>query len=220
MNAITKPLTTLALCLLLTACTSPLRNSDAPSDLRSLAALLEGGFSSHAQSARDDSYLDIRLTMTPIWPERSGDDTGYWFYVEQARVDKLDQPYRQRVYHLTAQPDGTARSDVYELPGDAARGQLQKFVGANPDAFKELKPDHLTRKESCAVILRRVDRNAWTGGTVGQGCPSSLNGAKYTTSVVSIDLLGLRSWDRGFDANAKQVWGAEKGPYEFARVRP
>ena len=29
----------------------------------------------------------------------------------------------------------------------------------------------------------------------------------------------LLSWDRGFDAAGKQVWGAEKGPYEFLRVK-
>lgn len=220
MNAIAKPLAVLTLCLLLPACAAPARRADQSAGLRSLASLLEGSFSSQAQARRDEAYLDIRLTMTPIWPERSDDTKGYWFYVEQARADKLDQPYRQRVYHLTLQNDAAARSDVYELPGDAARGQLKKFVGADPDAFKTLAPDKLTLKEGCAVILRRVDRNAWSGGTIGEGCPSSLNGATHTTSIVSVDLLGLRSWDRGFDSGGKQVWGAEKGPYEFARVRP
>jgi hypothetical protein len=28
---------------------------------------------------------------------------------------------------------------------------------------------------------------------------------------------GLVSWDRGFDADGQQVWGAEKGPYVFTR---
>ena len=40
----------------------------------------------------------------------------------------------------------------------------------------------------------------------------------YTTSEVSIEARAITSWDRGFDADGAQVWGAEKGPYVFART--
>ena len=35
-----------------------------------------------------------------------------------------------------------------------------------------------------------------------------------------LDRIGARAaWDRGFDAEGRQVWGAVAGPYVFERVR-
>ena len=34
---------------------------------------------------------------------------------------------------------------------------------------------------------------------------------------VSMESGRIESWDQGFDANGKQVWGAEKGGYVFLK---
>ena len=60
-------------------------------------------------------------------------------------------------------------------------------------------------------------RKPWAGSTQGKGCSSTLGGASYATSQVTVTPLELRSWDQGFDAAGKQVWGAEKGPYVFLK---
>jgi hypothetical protein len=39
----------------------------------------------------------------------------------------------------------------------------------------------------------------------------------YTTSEVTITNDTIASWDRGFDADGNQKWGAEAGPYIFRR---
>jgi hypothetical protein len=57
----------------------------------------------------------------------------------------------------------------------------------------------------------------WRGSTLGDGCVSTRQGAAYTTSLVEVDAAGLRTLDRGFDAKGTQVWGSEKGAYEFRR---
>jgi hypothetical protein len=31
---------------------------------------------------------------------------------------------------------------------------------------------------------------------------------------------GMETWDRGFDAANRQVWGATKGPYRFVKGTP
>jgi hypothetical protein len=45
-----------------------------------------------------------------------------------------------------------------------------------------------------------------------------LRGASYATSEVVITDEQLLSWDRGWDANGKQVWGAETGGYIFVKT--
>ena len=50
-------------------------------DLRELRDWMTGHFSSQEQAQRDTNFYDIRLSVYPIWKDRSD---GYWMYVEQA----------------------------------------------------------------------------------------------------------------------------------------
>jgi CpeT protein len=190
-------------------------------ELAVLKALMIGSFSSEAQAAADPDFRDIRLHMAEIWPGSS--PHGAWLYVEQSTAQAQDRPYRQRVYWVTTLPFKSAegqtqlefRSEVWQLPGDA-----KTFTGGwkDPAKFAGIKPSDLTEKEGCAVILRKTSLTTYDGGTVGNGCPSELQGATYATSIVHIDPTGLRTWDRGHNAVGEQVWGATKGGYEFKRV--
>lgn len=173
---------------------------------------MTGQFSSRAQAAADPEFFDIRLFMVEIWPGQP--DGSRWLYVEQARADVLERPYRQRVYKLSARPDGSLQSEVFTLPGDALA-----FAGAwkSPDRFARINPQSLMLRDGCSIILRAESADRYTGSTVGNACPSELRGATYATSEVVITLAGMDSWDRGYDAAGKQVWGAEKGGYQFRR---
>ena len=55
------------------------------------------------------------------------------------------------------------------------------------------------------------------GATSGNGCISTLRGAAYATSEITLEHDLLVSWDRGWDEHHEQVWGATAGGYEFAR---
>jgi hypothetical protein len=206
-------LTILATCIG-TGCQSPgtippSRNSD----LTELAGWLSGSFSSQAQSKEDTDFLDIRLNMIPIWTERKD---GHWLYVEQATVTALDRPYRQRVYNVVARADGRFESIVFELPGDP-----QQFAGAwkKPEQLAALEPQQLQLRARCSIFLRRNRNGSFEGGTRGNGCSSTRRGASYATSEVKLTYETLTTWDRGFDAEGKQVWGAQKGGYVFRRIR-
>jgi hypothetical protein len=179
--------------------------------LARLAASLAGSYSSESQSKQDRSYYDIRLRIHPIWTKRSD---GPWFYVEQARADYLDQPYRQRVYHLQALGNGKYESQILTF------ADPKPFVGAwkNPAAFEGKDPSMLVSREGCGVMLEEVAPGTFSGGTVGKGCSSDINGATYTTSTVSLTSSRLVSWDRGYDAQDRQVWGAVKGGYVFDKI--
>jgi hypothetical protein len=179
-------------------------------DVNRLREMLVGSFDSAEQAKADpQNYFDIRLQMAVIWADRRD---GPWLYVEQAAARSPQRPYRQRIYRLLKRGDRLV-SEVYELPGDPLR-----FAGAANDATKlgDLKPDQLTHKAGCDVVLWPSD-DGFVGGTVGCECPSKLAGASYATSEVRVFADRLETWDRGYDKDGKQVWGAEKGPYIFRR---
>ena len=182
------------------------------------AEFLSGSFTSAAQAAADDDYFEIELHVARIWLDR---DDGIWLYVEQAAASALDRPYRQRVYQvLPLEGDGGAPpadvvSKVYTLPGDPLA-----FAGAayDPAKLDDISPDDLTLRAGCAVYLRQTENGDFVGSTRGEGCQSSLAGAAYATSTVTLTADQLRSWDQGFNEEGEQVWGAVKGPYVFDRV--
>lgn len=192
---------------------TPARSAERTDDLSTLAAWMTGSFSSAAQAAADpENYFDIRLNMAPIWPAR-GD--AVWLYVEQAAAGRLDKPYRQRIYRVTQTGPNVFLSEVFTLPGDPLA-----FAGAyaNPAMFASLTPDALTARDGCAMVLHRSQDGSYNGGTSGSGCASDLRGAAYATSQAHITAESLRTWDRGYDDQGAQVWGAEHGPYVFERV--
>lgn len=199
------------LCAVLSPCIADdVKKTD--KDLDDLANCLIGSFSSQAQSQAKASYWDIRLHMVRIWPE---EQDGYWLYVEQARADLQDQPYRQRVYHVHRNQDGQLESVVYEFQGDPLR-----YAGAykDLDKLKDVKLTDLVQKKGSELILARLEDGSFKGSTRGKNCVSTLNGAAYATSEAHITPDGLDTWDRGFDKDDKQVWGAKDGPYEFRRL--
>lgn len=151
----------------------------------SLLKYLSGSFSSEEQHKADaENYFDIRLHMTPIWSDRSD---GYWLYVEQARADALDRPYRQRVYQLVQLGDNEFESRVYELPGETPADAL-KFAGAWKDLSKleGVSAENLKLKDGCSIFLKRLPDGTFEGATRGNGCASTLRGATHTTSEVKL----------------------------------
>ncbi len=186
------------------------QNSHAQSEeLKTLSEWMAGSYSSEAQHLKDTAnYFDIRLQIIPIWNDRKD---GFWFYVEQAVASYIDQPYRQRVYHLKENDKGKFESVVYTLSNPL------RFTH-KPEEVEKLSTDSLSEKEGCSVFLSRKDKDSFSGGTDGKKCPSDRKGAAYATSEVSITANELISWDRGYNDKDEQVWGAEKGGYHFVKI--
>jgi acetylornithine deacetylase/succinyl-diaminopimelate desuccinylase-like protein len=181
-------------------------------ELVKVSQWMTGSFSSQAQAeANPDHFYDIRLFMTPIWQHRTD---GPWLYVEQAAAESLDRPYRQRVYRLGRIDEATLRSDVFTLPGDplAHAGAWQ-----SADPLQQLSPEDLETRQGCAIVLRRINSETYAGSTRDKDCQTTLRGASYATSDVVLTPAQLLSWDRGFDTQDTQVWGAEAGPYAFIK---
>lgn len=56
--------------VLIAACATPENKLQTP-DLLLLKQLMTGSFSSAEQAVQDKEYLDVRLRMAPIWPDRA-----------------------------------------------------------------------------------------------------------------------------------------------------
>lgn len=172
---------------------------------------LSGRFDSSAQSTADpDSYKPVQLDACVVEAPELG---VHVLYIEQALIEQASAPYRQRLYVVAAGPaEGAVHSRVFELKDPKA------WVGlcSVPPGERRFTAAQVEERQGCRVELTLVGE-AYRGGTVGQGCVSRLAGASYASSEVTVSTQTIESWDRGFDADGRQVWGAARGPYRFER---
>jgi len=184
----------------------------APSRAAQATDLLTGRFDSSAQAAADARYFAVQLHTCRIDVPELGEQV---LYVEQAMMTALDQPYRQRVYAIADREDGAVVSVVNELV------QPERFVGfcdlgaTDQAGIMPIAAD-IAPLPGCAVTLTATD-DGFSGSTDGKACLNDHNGAVYATSEVTLTDAGIDSWDRGYDANDTQVWGAVAGAYRFDR---
>jgi CpeT protein len=176
-------------------------------ELKELVSIMQGNYSSETHSKRDTSYFNISLRMVPIWKNK-----GHYLYVEQAMFSKQEKPYRVRIYKIT-QRENDFVSEIHTLKNE------KDWIGKwkTPEAFESLSESEIEVKQGCAVILKRIGKNKFSGATGNKTCPSELRGASYASSIVTVTESEILSWDQGFDKNDKQVWGAEKGGYQFVK---
>lgn len=196
-----------ALLACIAACAGPPRAAKDDS-AAAVAALLQGSYDSRDQAARDKDYRAVVLTVMPVL---AGRDDGHWLYVEQAIADLPDKPYGQRVYRLYDGDNGEVLAEVHAIDDPV------RFVqGWRNGALKTLTHDALRPLPGCTLHLRKVG-DGWRGATRGKDCDTDREGAAYAAAEVEIDAKGLRSWDRGFSATGKRVWGPARGAYVFVK---
>jgi hypothetical protein len=136
-----------------------------------------------------------------------------WLYQEQALTDTLTQPYRQRFLQISASSlSQTVRSLAFRPTQPAALAGLCD----RPEIQRRLSPSELGNSV-CSVFLRRIGDD-YMGGTPVDGCPANARGAVRITNSIRLYRTGMETWDRGFDRNGKQVWGARTDAYQFQRL--
>ncbi len=194
-------------------------------DVDTLARWMSGSFSSRAQhaaesagdpdeararAARQGDHDDVRMHAVPIWTARTD---GKWLYVERARANAPTKPEWLRVVRVHVE-DGALATDTYLLPGDEMR-----FAGAwkTPALLDGVDPKSLTLRDGCTLHWSRAEDGAFAGASQPEACRSDLNHAAYAVSRMTVAPERITSWDRGFDASDRQVWGVTSGPYVFER---
>ncbi len=187
-----------------------------------IAARLEGVMDTTAQVAINPKAPHVRMTTCRVTLAPAagksmapGGNGAIVLYQEQALTKSLDKPYRQRFLQI--------------LPRSLSQSvESRSFKPATPEAWsgfcnKPLPTRIVQVKELgipiCSVFLRQVGDD-YVGNTPADGCPANVRGAVRITNHIFLHATGMDTWDRGFDASGKQVWGAKAESYQFRRLAP
>lgn len=177
-----------------------------------LGAMLTGSWKSSAPVAQGDDAsksTDVIVHFAPVAIEGMTDT----MYMESARADKLNTPYREAVIQFYKSKGATyiRTFEFRRLPGT---GSSVTGLWAAPDAFPKFTSSDLLGTLNLAVTLSGETATAKTPNAY----PTGLGGAVEMTSEMNISAGKLDIADRGFDASGKQVWGPAAGAWtSFSR---
>lgn len=182
-------------------------------EIEKISKMLVGNWKSTAplpEGADPKEAVEVAMMIAPC---RSPDMTDL-LYVEQARVDSLQAPYRQAFFQVYRHGD-TLRLRTYE-PRRQIGGAL---VGlwANPDVFPPV-----SRQDLVATI--DIDLKPDGDGFSGKSpypYPTGHLGAVEMTSEATIMPDRIVTSDKGFDSKGEVVWGAKNdSKFEFKKFEP
>lgn len=178
-------------------------------DFDQLIEWITGEFSSAEQAKKDPSFESFTLKMTEIWPNAP---TGAWIYVEQALTSTPSKPESQRIYFISEINDSQFSIDVYALP------EAEKFVGAwkSPEKFNGMTAFDLKYQNGCTAYLD-YDGFQYAGITNEGACKNNSTDSDYLTTQITLLPGEIRIWEKGFDADGKQVSGPLEAPYLFKK---
>ncbi|MEL6814431.1 MAG: chromophore lyase CpcT/CpeT [Cyanobacteria bacterium J06598_3] len=178
-----------------------------------VADYLEGVMDTTAQAAIDSNFVGVQMTTCRITVTEGNDQSpreGIYLYQEQALSENVNEPYRQRFLQLVP------------AAGNNNRIESRSFKPPVPEQWTGLcdqdvraVPATALRELVCTVSLRASSLGGFVGSTPSAGCPANVRGAVSISNVVVLHADGMDTWDRGFDAEGNQVWGAEEVPYQY-----
>lgn len=183
-----------------------------------VAQRLEGIMDTSARARVNPNAANVRMTACRVSVDNNSQRANksnkpIFLYQEQALSSELNKPYRQRFLEISSVNNGrTVRSLSYK-PADPA--SFANFCN-RPVTERSVRLTDIG-KPVCTVYLTRSGEN-YIGVTPTQGCPANVRGAVRITNTIFLSETGMNTWDRGFDANGKQVWGAKAESYEFRKI--
>lgn len=181
-----------------------------------VVARLIGAMDTSQQALARPGAPDVRITTCRVrLISSSTRSTGVILYQEQALTRDLASPYRQRFLRVAPAADGSGVESGTFKP---AKPETLTGLCSRPEAARTVDFD-ASRPLECSVILKPTGKD-YVGSTPEGGCPASFRGAVRIANTVVLQPEGMETWDRGFDAVGKQVWGAKEEPYRFRRIDP
>ncbi|MEE3718002.1 chromophore lyase CpcT/CpeT [Tumidithrix elongata RA019] len=205
--------TALALGVNAIANTSAIAQDLVSSDRRvqDVASRLIGAMDTSAQAKINPKAPNVRMTTCKIRVENATSaNTAIFLYQEQAMSQDLAKPYRQRFLRISPSADGSSiQSAIFKIPNST------DWIGrcSQPEAKRVVQLSSLGDSQ-CSVFLKSQGEK-YIGETQAGGCPSNHRGAVKITNRIVLHKQGMDTWDRGFDAKGKLVWGATNEAYQF-----
>lgn len=203
----TQIFTTLIISLLFT------NNSQAQTinHVQEVVSHLVGIMDTSAQSQVNSKRVNVQMTTCKV--QLKDEVNSVYLYQEQALATKLDQPYRQRILKIISLENNQVESKAYKLTNET---QFINFCNQS-ESNKILQKTDLT-ESICSVFLRPVV-TIYIGETPPEGCSANVRGAVKITNKIILHSQGMDTFDQGFDAEGKQVWGAVNDSYQFRWVK-
>jgi hypothetical protein len=156
-----------------------------------------------------------KVQMTTCAVDFSPKQDNIYLYQEQAIIDRLNQPYRQRILVIQPSPDNsTVESKAYKLNNAA------NFINFCNKDLTERRLSVSDLAESVCTVLLKPIAGGYQGETPPQGCPTNARGAVKITNTIILHYQGMDTSDRGYDSLGQQVWGAQDNFYQFRWQKP
>ncbi|HEY9860812.1 MAG TPA: chromophore lyase CpcT/CpeT [Candidatus Obscuribacterales bacterium] len=178
---------------------------------------LVGVMDTSAQAVTNSKSANVRMTTCKIQVQDALERDRHvtFLYQEQALSQKLDQPYRQRFLRIAPSSE---KQSVRSLSFRPAQAETWIGLCKQPEARRVVTLQDLGTPV-CSVWLQKSG-TTYVGLTPAEGCPANVRGAVRITNRIVLHSTGMDTWDRGFDAAGKQVWGADSDSYQFRWVNP
>jgi CpeT/CpcT family (DUF1001) len=178
--------------------------------VRAIVEHLVGVMDTSAQATAKPDAPSVRMTTCQVRVEASDP---IFLYQEQALTQRLERPYRQRFLRIAPSEEGQSVESRAYKPINP-----ETWIGLcdRPQEQRLVRLGDLSDAE-CSVFLVPVN-NIYIGNTQVGGCSTNIRGAVRITNTIFLHAAGMDTWDRGFDAEGKQVWGAESQAYQFRWV--
>ncbi len=199
-----------ALLAALVAAASPAA-PEAPASAGEAAAWATGLFDTRDQAALDPEVRPVRLVTVAVPKSRLsfGAPVLYW---EEAFSDRLDRPEVQRFLRFEEDATGKLLARLFALK--------ERLVAAgkwsNPSDLALFGKNDVREQTDCVVFLTKTD-GRYEGKTGGRSCGAAAGTAVTASLELRIWPDRMEVWDRGFDAEGRQVFGPLKGPYRFVK---
>jgi FKBP-type peptidyl-prolyl cis-trans isomerase len=185
------------------------------SDFAKIASMLTGSWKSSAPVTQGDDAsksVQVAIHFAPV----TIDGLPNTLYMEAARADKLNTPYREAIVQFY-KFKGATHMRTFEFRRIPGFGSAVTGLWAAPDAFPKVHTTDLVGTLDVALTLSGDSAT----GKAPYPYPTGLNGAVQMTSDIKISKDKLEIADRGFDAAEKQVWGPASGAFTtFTRFSP
>ena len=184
-----------------------------------VASRLEGVMDTSAQALANAKAPNVRmttcrvsLTTTEATTETKRQPNSIFLYQEQSLTKNLESPYRQRFLQISP---STYSQSVRSLSFKPATPTAWINFCARPEGDRTIQLRDLGTAV-CSVFLK-PSGDAYIGNTPADGCPANIRGAVRIKNHIVLRTIGIDTWDRGFNAAGRQVWGATAESYQFRR---
>jgi CpeT protein len=200
------------------------QNNTNNADVQNIVTYLLGIMDTNEQAATNRKVANVQMTTCKVTVKTTPTDSldqnnriSVFLYQEQALIESLNQPYRQRFLEITnSNEPNLVESKSYKPT------ELEQWIGfcQKPEVERLVSQVDLGMP-ICSVFLKQSAANyiqpLYIGETQKGGCPANVRGATSITNTIYLFPDGMNTWDRGFDASGNQVWGAANEAYKFRK---